>query len=63
MEAGIRSDMEKMEIGIRGDMGKMEAALRGEMKEQFATLYWRLLIGASLITGILGTMITFAGGK
>ena len=70
MEAGIRSDMEKMEAGIRSDMEKVEfnlradtMALRNEMNDRFATLYWRLLIGASIMVGILGTLITLTGAR
>jgi len=70
MEAGIRSGMEKMEAGIRSDMEKMEfnlradtMALRNEMNDRFATLYWHLLLGASVMTGILGTLITLTGAR
>ena len=70
MESGIRSDMEKMESGIRSDMEKMGfdlradiMALRNEMNDRFATLYWRLLIGASVMTGILGSLITLTGAR
>ena len=70
MEVGIRSGMEKMEAGIRSDMEKMEfnlradtMALRNEMNDRFATLYWRLLLGASVMTGILGTLITLTGAR
>ena len=70
MEAGIRSGMEKMEAGIRSDMEKVEfnlradtMALRNEMNDRFATLYWRLLIGASIMVGILGTLITLTGAR
>ena len=69
-EVALRSDMEKMEAGIRGDMEKMEfnlradtMALRNEMNDRFATLYWRLLIGASVMTGILGSLITLTGAR
>ena len=70
METGIRGDMEKMEAGIRSDMEKMEfnlradtMALRNEMNDRFATLYWHLLLGASVMTGILGTLITLTGAR
>ena len=69
-EVALRSDMEKMEAGIRSDMEKMEfnlradtMALRNEMNDRFATLYWRLLIGASVMTGILGSLITLTGAR
>ena len=69
-ELALRSDMEKMETSIRGDMKEMGASIRGEIQElrgemngRFATLYWRLLLGASVMTGILGTLITLTGAR
>ena len=69
-ELATKSDLERTEVAIRADMEKMgfdlraeTMALRNEMNSQFATLYWRLLLGASVMTGILGTLITLTGAK
>ncbi len=58
----LHAGLEKLELVLRGEIGE----LRSEIQDQFATMYWRFLIGAgiavSIIVGILGIMITLANG-
>ena len=60
---GLRSEMRTETGGLRGEISE----LRNEMQTQFATMYWRFLIGAGVIAGISGTIATFvvtlAGGN
>ncbi len=68
MEAGIRHDMKEMEAGIRHDMVKMEAGLRREMQDlradmddKFQKVQWFILSSFGGATGIISTVVVFAG--
>ena len=65
----LHAGLEKLELVLRGEIGELRSemgGLRSEIQDQFATMYWRFLIGAgitvSIIVGILGIMITLANG-
>ena len=69
----LHAGLEKLELVLRGEIGEFRSemhsemgSLRSEIQDQFATMYWRFLIGAgitvSVIVGILGIMITLANG-
>lgn len=76
----LHAGLEKLELVLRGEIGELRnemhseigslrsemGSLRSEIQDQFATMYWRFLIGAgitvSIIVGILGIMITLANG-
>lgn len=65
----LHAGLEKLELVLRGEIGELRSemhseigSLRSEIQDQFATMYWRFLISASIIVGILGTMITLANG-
>lgn len=69
----LHAGLEKLELVLRGEIGELRSemhsemgSLRSEIQDQFATMYWRFLIGAgitvSIIVGILGIMITLANG-
>lgn len=66
LELVLRSEIDSLrsEIGsLRSEMrSEMRAEMRAEMQEQFATMYWRLLIGIGIIAGIFGTIVTLANG-
>lgn len=59
----LRSEMRDEIGGLRSEMHGEISGLKNEMQNQFAMMYWRFLIGAGIIVGILGTMITLAVGK
>ena len=56
---GLRSEIGSLRSEMRNEM---RAEMRAEMQEQFATMYWRLLIGIGIIAGIFGTIVTLANG-
>ncbi len=55
----LRSEMRNEINSLRSEMRN---EMRAEMQEQLATMYWRLLIGAGIIAGVVGTIVTLAGG-
>ncbi|MDE0611110.1 MAG: hypothetical protein OXH88_00240 [Gammaproteobacteria bacterium] len=63
----LRTGLEKLELVLRSEIGSFRSEIRAEIQEQFATMYWRFLIGAGVIAGISGTIATFvvtlAGGN
>ena len=73
----LRAELEKLGLALRGEIdslrsemrseinslrSEMRSEMRAEMQEQLATMYWRLLIGAGIIAGVVGTIVTLAGG-
>ena len=73
----LRAELEKLGLALRGEVdslrsemrseinslrSEIRSEMRAEMQEQLATMYWRLLIGAGIIAGVVGTIVTLAGG-
>lgn len=64
-ELATKTDLRELETNLRGDLRQLEANFRGEIQNQSSQFYWRLIVGASIIStamiGIFGLMITFMG--
>ena len=60
MELRIRSDIEKMDLGLRGEIEKLRLDMHVQMKSLSATLSWRLLLGAGVMTAICSAVVTLA---
>lgn len=57
----LRAELEKLGLALRSEIDGLRSEMRSEMQEQLATMYWRLLIGAGIIAGVVGTIVTLAG--
>ena len=58
----MRTEINKLRTEMRTELNGLRLEMRTEMQEQFATMYWRLLIGIGIIAGIFGTIVTLASG-
>ena len=59
---GLRTEMRDEIGGLRTEMRSGTGEFRAEVQKQFATMYWRFLIGFGIAIGILGTIVTFVSG-
>lgn len=65
----LHAGLERLEFVLRDEIGNLRTELHAEssrleigMQNQLATMYWRLLIGISIVVGIFGTLVTLANG-
>ena len=59
MKAELKADIDRLGLTLRGEM----QAQHSEIQAQFATMYWRFLLGVGVIVGIAGTVAALVGGK
>ena len=62
-ELATKIALRRLETNLRREIKNVGLELCVEMQKQFSQLYWRLIVGASIIStamiGIFGLMITY----